>query len=118
MLAMSSIPKSAVTRLLLAMSGSSFAELMEEVLPMKRFTAILLLSGSLLMPAVGFAEEHHRYYDRDRRDWHAWNDDENRAYRHWLMEERREQRYREFRRLRAEQQRDYWRWRHDHRDWR
>src|SRR5258707_10723919 len=101
MLAMSSIPKSAVTRLLLAMSGSSFAEPMEEVLPMKRFTAILLLSGSLLMPAVGFSEEHHRYYDPDRREWHAWNDDENCAYRHWLMEERRGQRYWEVRKVRA-----------------
>src|SRR5260221_5833421 len=115
---MNSGPKPVLAGVLLSMSGNSFAELMEELLPMKRFTAILLLSGSLLMPAVGFAEKHHRYYDRDRRDWHAWNDDENRAYRHWLMEERREQRYREFRRLRAEQQRDYWRWRHDHRDWR
>src|SRR5260221_4786885 len=98
---MNSGPKPVLAGVLLSMSGSSFAELMEEVLPMKRFTAILLLSGSLLMPAVGFAEEHHRYYDRDRRDLHALNDDENRPYRHLLMEERREQRYKGFIRLKA-----------------
>ena len=56
---------------------------------MKRFVAVLLLSGSLLTPVVGFAEEYHRYYDSERRDWHEWNEKENRAYRHWLMEERR-----------------------------
>jgi hypothetical protein len=84
---------------------------------MKRFVASLVLSASLFAPMVALGEEH-RYYDRDRRDWHAWNDNENRAYRHWLMEERRERRYREYRRLKAEQQRAYWRWRHEHGDWR
>jgi hypothetical protein len=58
---------------------------------MKRFLAVLLLSGSLLTPVVSFAEEH-RYYDRDRRDYHEWNDNEGRAYRHWIMQERREPR--------------------------
>lgn len=84
---------------------------------MKRLVAVLLLSGSLLMPLAGFAAER-RYYDRDHRDWHAWNENENRAYRHWLMEERRERQYREYRRLRAERQREYWRWRHEHSTWR
>ena len=84
---------------------------------MKRFVAVLCLSGALLTPVVGLAEDH-RYYDRERRDWHEWNENENRAYRHWLMEERREHRYREYRRLKAQQQRDYWRWRHEHYDWR
>jgi hypothetical protein len=85
---------------------------------MKRLVAVLLLSASLFAPAIGLAEEHRRYYDRERRDWHEWNENENRAYRHWLMEERRERRYREYRRLRARQQREYWRWRHQHNDWR
>ena len=85
---------------------------------MKQFVAALLLTGTLLTPIVGLAEEHRRYYDRDRRDWHEWNANENRAYRHWLMEERRERQFREYRRLRAQQQRDYWRWRHEHNDWR
>jgi hypothetical protein len=84
---------------------------------MKRFIAVLVLSGSLLTPVVCFAKEH-RYYDRDRRDWHEWNEHESRAYRHWLMEERREHRYREYRRLKARQRREYWRWRHEHADWR
>jgi hypothetical protein len=85
---------------------------------MKRLLVILFLIGSFLTPVVSFAEERHRYYDRDRRDWHEWNEHENRAYRHWLMEERRERKYREYRRLNAQRQRDYWRWRHEHRDWR
>jgi hypothetical protein len=85
---------------------------------MKRFVAVLLLSSSLLMPVASFAEVHHRYYDRDRRDWHEWNEQESRAYRHWLLEERREHRYREYRRLKARQRREYWRWRHEHADWR
>jgi len=84
---------------------------------MKKFAALLLLSGTLLMPFSGVAAER-RYYDRDRRDWHHWNDSENRAYRHWLMEEQRERQYRAYNRLRAERQREYWRWRHDHADWR
>jgi hypothetical protein len=92
-------------------------ELEERMTAMKKFVAILLLSGSLLMPLASFAEEH-RYYDRDHRDWHPWNQNENRAYRHWLMEERRERQFREYRRLRAERQREYWRWRHEHSDWR
>ena len=85
---------------------------------MKRFVSLLILSGSLLAPVIGLAAENHRYYDRERRDWHEWNEQENRAYRHWLMEERRERRYREYARLKGEQQRAYWRWRHTHADWR
>jgi hypothetical protein len=54
---------------------------------MKRVIAVLLFSASLSAPVVGFAEEHHRYYDREYRDWHEWSEHENRAYRHWLMEE-------------------------------
>ncbi len=84
---------------------------------MKRFIGALLLSASLLTPVIGYAEVH-RYYDRDRHDWHEWNDHENRAYRHWLMEERHEARYREYGRLSAERQREYWRWRHAHEGWR
>ena len=83
---------------------------------MRKFAATLLLSGSMLMPVSGFAEDH-RYYDRDRRDWHAWNENENRAYRHWLMEEQRERRFRAYERQRAARQREYWRWRHEHPDW-
>jgi hypothetical protein len=90
----------------------------EESLSMKRLVVILFLIGSFLTPVVTFAEEHRRYYDRDRRDWHEWNEHENRAYRHWLMEERRERRYREYRRINAQRQREYWRWRHEHGDWR
>ena len=85
---------------------------------MKRFVSVLLLAGSLFAPVIGVTKEHHRYYDRERHDWHEWNEHENRAYRHWLMEERREQRYREYQRLKAEEQRAYWNWRHTHPDWR
>ena len=85
---------------------------------MKRYAALLLLSGMLWVPTGSFAAGHHRYYDRDRRDWHEWNEGENRAYRHWLMEEQRERRFRAYNRLHAERQREYWRWRHEHPDWR
>ena len=85
---------------------------------MRRLAVVLAFSGALLMPVIGFADEHHRYYDRERHYWHEWNEHENLAYRHWLMEERREHQYREYRRLNAERQREYWRWRHEHADWR
>ena len=86
---------------------------------MKRFCGALLLAGVLLTtaPAV-FGAENHRYYDRERHDWHQWNDGETRAYRHWLMEEQRERQYRQYARLKAARQREYWRWRHEHSDWR
>ena len=79
------------------------------ILPMKRFVAVLVFSASLFAPVIVLAEEHHRYYDRERRDWHEWNEHENRAYRHWLMEERRERQYREYARQKAARQREYWR---------
>lgn len=86
---------------------------------MKNVVTKILLGAALLMPVAGaFADEPHRYYDRDRRDWHEWNEHEQRAYRHWLMEERREHRFREYNRLRGADQRAYWRWRHEHQDWR
>ena len=83
---------------------------------MKRLAGILLFSGAMLAPIAGFAEEAHRYYDRDGRDWHEWNEHENRAYRHWLREERHE-RWRAYNRLPAREQRAYWHWRHEHADW-
>jgi len=85
---------------------------------MRRFFGSLALAAILWAPTAIFGEEHHRYYDRERHDWHEWNEVENRAYRHWLMEERHERQYREYARLRAERQREYWRWRHEHPDWR
>jgi hypothetical protein len=84
---------------------------------MKRTLGMLTLAAALLAPVATFAAEH-RYYDRERKDWHAWNDAENRAYRHWLMEERHEHQFRTYSRLNAERQREYWRWRHEHSDWR
>lgn len=84
---------------------------------MKKFLGSLALGAMLLAPTASFAEVH-RYYDRDRHDWHEWNEGERRAYRHWLMEERRERQYRAYARLNAERRREYWRWRHEHPDWR
>ena len=43
---------------------------------MKKFFGSLALAAVLLAPAAGFADEHHRYYDRDRHDWHEWNERE------------------------------------------
>ncbi len=89
----------------------------EESLNMKRLVAVLVFGASLAAPVASFADEYHRYYDREHHDWHEWNDREARAYRHWLVEERHE-RYREYARLRARQRREYWEWRHAHEDWR
>jgi hypothetical protein len=85
---------------------------------MKRTLGLLTLVCTLLAPVASFAAEHHRYYDREARDWHEWNEAENRAYRHWLMEERHEHQYRAYNRLQAERQREYWHWRHEHPTWR
>ncbi len=81
---------------------------------MKKYLGSLLLGAALLAPLAMQAEEH-RYYDRDRRDYHVWNNGENRAYNRYL-EERKEQRRREFNREKRERQMAYWRWRHDHSD--
>jgi type III secretory pathway component EscR len=89
---------------------------------MRRILSAVTLSAALMMPlaVVRADDDHHdkdhRYYDRDRKDYHEWNERENRAYRHWLEKERREQ-YREYNRLNAQRQREYWRWRHEHPEW-
>jgi hypothetical protein len=84
---------------------------------MRRLVGAILLNAVLMIPMPALGREgprHHRYYDRDVRDWHEWNEREARAYRHYL-EERRE-RYREYMRLKRAEQRAYWRWRHTHPD--
>jgi hypothetical protein len=64
---------------------------------------------------TALADEHHRYYDRDHKDWHEWNEGESRAYRHYLEE--RHEHYRDWVKANQAQQRAYWRWRHEHPDW-
>jgi len=74
-----------------------------------------------MTPVVMTAKDHdrddHRYYDRERCDYHAWNNDEERAYRHWVEQER-HQTYKDWKHANKRQQQEYWRWRHDHMDWR
>ena len=98
--------------------GDPLRQLAAAVEAIRGFMDDVRVSSVYRTEPVGYADQPHRYYDRERRDWHEWNERESRAYRHWLMEERRERRYREYARLRAEEQRAYWRWRHEHRDWR
>lgn len=79
------------------------------------------LAGALLVPATTLrAEERrsddHRYYDRDRRDWHAWNEAEARAHHRYWEERYRGREYRDYNRVNAVEQRNYWRWRHEHPD--
>ena len=79
-----------------------------------------LIMGAALMasaPAGLRADDAHRYYDRDHKDYHEWNENESRAYRHWLTEERPRQ-YHDWNRASRAEQREYWRWRHEHHDWR
>ena len=60
---------------------------------MKRKLTTLLLGLALAGPVAGLADaQSHRFYDRDRRDYHEWNDREDRAYRHWLQEQQQEMR--------------------------
>ena len=92
---------------------------------MKNFLSAVLLSSALIVPAALALEDHdrddhvrvrvHRYYDRDRHDWHEWSEHENRAYRHYLEEQHRE--YRDWDRVPRREQSSYWRWRHEHMDW-
>jgi hypothetical protein len=88
---------------------------------MYKLLGFAVLGAALTLPCTLKAQEHendrdHRYYDRDRKDYHEWNEREQRAYRHWLEQERHEK-YREWNRLNADQQAAYWRWRHEHQDW-
>ena len=79
---------------------------------MKQIVADVLFTASLLTPAIGFGEEHHRYYDRERKDYHHWDDREDARYRRW--QEGRHQQYRDFYRLHRRDQSEYWIWRHSH----
>lgn len=85
---------------------------------MRRYMSALLLSAALLAPVVVpvplKADPPHRYYDRDRRDWHEWNEREDHAYRRYLEERR--LKYHEWARAKRAEQRAYWRWRHGHPD--
>ena len=91
---------------------------------MKNFLSAVLLSSALIVPAALALDDHereehehariHRYYDRDRHDWHEWNEREDTAYRRYLGEQNRE--YREWNTVPRREQSSYWRWRHAHRD--
>jgi hypothetical protein len=66
-------------------------------------------TGAAVVPA----DDHtHRYYDRERKDYHQWNEQEERAYRNWMKEQHRE--YRDFGKLNRKNQKEYWHWRHEH----
>ena len=54
----------------------------------------------------------HRYYDRERKDYHKWTEQEERAYKEFLKEQRKE--YREFAKADRKERREYWHWRHEH----
>ena len=87
---------------------------------MRRLLMAFVLTSAVLAPVAAVAaDDHpHRYYDRDRRDYHEWNEREEKAYRHWLQQQHRE--YRDWNHANRNQQREYWRWRHQHPgdDWR
>lgn len=83
---------------------------------MRKYIQAILMSAILAAPVVIQAEEHHRYYDRDHKDWHEWNEGEQRAFRHWVVDER-HRTYHEWNKANRAEQRDYWRWRHEHSDW-
>ena len=68
-------------------------------------------------PAAGVApaQDHtHRYYDRERKQYHEWNEQEEHAYRNWVNEQHRK--YRDFGKLHRNEQQRYWHWSHEHPD--
>jgi hypothetical protein len=56
----------------------------------------------------------HRYYDRQRRDFHEWNEHESRAYARW--EAKNHKKHREYVARHRNDQSRYWTWRHHHPD--
>jgi len=85
---------------------------------MFKWTGMILLSAGLMLPLAAQPQrdhdDEHRYYDRDRKDYHEWNEGEQRAWRRYWEERHREAL--EWRRANEEQRREYWRWRHEHPD--
>lgn len=90
-----------------------------------RYLGFLFLTAALTAVAAPKADaaqevvirhegDHHRYYDRNHRDYHEWNDGEDRSYRVYLGERHRD--YREFHRNSRREQSNYWNWRHGHPD--
>jgi len=90
--------------------------------PASRYLIFLFLTAALTASVapkataqeVVVTTDHHRYYDRNHKDYHEWNDGEDRNYRIYLGERHRD--YREFRLTTSRQQSDYWNWRHSHPD--
>lgn len=86
----------------------------------KRTTiAALLLSFGLVAGASAQddhheRDEHHRYYDSYRHDYHNWTPEEDGYYHRWYGDTYRGREYREFDRLNHRDQRRYWEWRHQH----
>ncbi len=87
---------------------------------MSKFAASILfgvtLMAPLTVPAAHADDKDHRYYDRDRKDYHEWNEAEERAYRRYWAERNHDRQVMEWNRATPEQQREYWRWRHEHPD--
>jgi hypothetical protein len=81
---------------------------------MKSYLSALLLGAALLTPVFLQAEEPHRYYDKNHKDWHEWNANEDKAYHRYWAEQHKP--YREFVVVTPREQSNYWRWRHVHAD--
>jgi hypothetical protein len=65
-----------------------------------------------LAVAAGDKPAHHRYYDKEHKDYHEWTEREEHAYRDYLKDQHRE--YRDFAKMNHKNQNAYWHWRHEH----
>jgi hypothetical protein len=86
---------------------------------MRRYVSALILTVALASPLAIRADDrhdndHHRYWDASKHDWHEWSEREDRAYHRYLEDQHRQ--YRDWAKANKRQQREYWKWRHNHSD--
>jgi hypothetical protein len=77
------------------------------------YAAVLLLAVGTTAPLV-MADDNHRYYDKDHKDYHQWNSDEQRNYTLFLNEHH--VTVHVWKKAKPTEQQQYWNWRHEHPD--
>ena len=60
------------------------------------------------------ADDEHRYYDTEHKDYHAWNEGEEHAWRRYWEEQHRP--YVSWEKAKEKERQEYWHWRHEHPD--
>ena len=84
---------------------------------MLKFDGAFLLGAALLTPVsvkTLHADDEHRYYDKEHKDYHAWNEGEEHAWRRYWEEQHRP--YVSWEKAKEKERQEYWHWRHEHPD--